>query len=173
MLKKIAQWLLNILIGVDQLANAICGGHPDETISSRLGRNWPNSFLAKFIDWLFWKGHCKQLAEKGDSGQEILKVVVFLFLCTNAMAFEEPAFKNEPYRYNEYRASMVNVDRYDERKLRNDPEVLVSAPVKATAYFYHETQLVEVHEKVEDKDIIVTAQLCDDTSCMDLPTEVK
>lgn len=29
---------LNILIGLDQLANAILRGNPDETISSRVGR---------------------------------------------------------------------------------------------------------------------------------------
>lgn len=32
------RYLLNVLIGIDQLANALCGGCPDETISSRLGK---------------------------------------------------------------------------------------------------------------------------------------
>ena len=32
------KWLVNILIGIDQLGNAIGGGDPDETISSRLGK---------------------------------------------------------------------------------------------------------------------------------------
>jgi hypothetical protein len=32
------RWLINILIGIDQLGNAILGGDPDETISSRLGK---------------------------------------------------------------------------------------------------------------------------------------
>lgn len=31
-------WLLGILVAIDQLANAILGGSPDETISSRVGR---------------------------------------------------------------------------------------------------------------------------------------
>ena len=37
-MKKLGKWLLNILIGVDQLGNAVLGGDPDETISSRLGK---------------------------------------------------------------------------------------------------------------------------------------
>lgn len=32
------KWIFNILIGIDQLGNAITGGDPDETISSRLGK---------------------------------------------------------------------------------------------------------------------------------------
>jgi hypothetical protein len=32
------KWILNILIGIDQLGNALAGGDPDETISSRLGK---------------------------------------------------------------------------------------------------------------------------------------
>ena len=31
-------WWLGVLIGIDQLGNAIAGGDPDETISSRIGR---------------------------------------------------------------------------------------------------------------------------------------
>ena len=34
----IGKWILNVLIGIDQLGNAIVGGDPDETISSRLGK---------------------------------------------------------------------------------------------------------------------------------------
>jgi len=34
----VGKWIINILIGVDQLGNAIGGGDPDETISSRLGK---------------------------------------------------------------------------------------------------------------------------------------
>lgn len=32
------RWVFNILIAVDQLGNAMSGGHPKQTISSRLGR---------------------------------------------------------------------------------------------------------------------------------------
>lgn len=37
-LSNISKYILNILIGVDQLGNIILGGDPDETISSRLGK---------------------------------------------------------------------------------------------------------------------------------------
>jgi hypothetical protein len=32
-------WLYRVLLGLDQLANAVAGGSPDETISSRTGRS--------------------------------------------------------------------------------------------------------------------------------------
>lgn len=32
------RWAYNVLIAFDQLGNALSGGNPDETISSRLGR---------------------------------------------------------------------------------------------------------------------------------------
>jgi hypothetical protein len=84
---------------------------------------------------------------------------------------EQGPLKDKPQPYvREYHGQK---DRYCEKCLRNDPEVLVSTPVKATAYFYHEPQPVEVYEKVEDKDVKVTAQLCDDTSCMTMPVEIK
>jgi hypothetical protein len=55
---KLRKWAMNILIGIDQLANALTGGDPDETISSRLGKlkvahggeiPWHHS-LARLID---------------------------------------------------------------------------------------------------------------------------
>lgn len=55
MLKK---YIRNILISIDQLVNTILGGDPDWTISSRLGRNYPGTWMAKFVDWLFaWQGY--------------------------------------------------------------------------------------------------------------------
>lgn len=35
---RIGQWLRNCLIALDRLGNALWGGDPDETISSRLGK---------------------------------------------------------------------------------------------------------------------------------------
>lgn len=55
----IRKYLLNLLISIDQLGNAIFGGDPDETISSRIGKlkrfndgviPW-SSPVVKFIDW--------------------------------------------------------------------------------------------------------------------------
>ena len=34
----ISRYFWNILVSVDQLVNTLCGGDPDETISSRLGK---------------------------------------------------------------------------------------------------------------------------------------
>lgn len=33
------RWLKRVMLGVDQLGNTVANGHPDETISSRVGRN--------------------------------------------------------------------------------------------------------------------------------------
>lgn len=56
----------NILIGFDQLANAITGGWPDETLSSRCGRlghRYPYKAWKAIIDTLFepFQGpnHCR------------------------------------------------------------------------------------------------------------------
>ncbi len=55
----IKKWTINILIGIDQLGNALMGGDPDETISSRLGKlklrycgiiPWHRP-VSKFIDY--------------------------------------------------------------------------------------------------------------------------
>ena len=54
-----------VLIGLDQLANAILGGWPDETLSSRCwrlslaGRDWPRLV----VDGLFFwdRDHCRNL----------------------------------------------------------------------------------------------------------------
>lgn len=64
----IKKYLKNILISIDQFFNTLFGGSPDETISSRLGRNYKNSFLEKFVDWIFsWQkkseGHCESAIE--------------------------------------------------------------------------------------------------------------
>ena len=65
MLKK---YLFNILVSLDQLGNTLTGGAPDETISSRLGRNYRGSFIEKAVDWVAWlitgkKDHCESSIE--------------------------------------------------------------------------------------------------------------
>lgn len=47
------KYIRNILISIDQFANTVLGGDPDMTISSRLGRNYKGTWMAKFVDWLF------------------------------------------------------------------------------------------------------------------------
>lgn len=59
MLKKVGQYIVNILYSIDQFGNAVAGGCPDETISSRLGKIKVNNGgkipwrrpLAKIIDF--------------------------------------------------------------------------------------------------------------------------
>ena len=68
-------YIFSILVALDQLANAICGGNPDMTISARIGQFAPTSrywrTLERLVDWAFypWQGpgHCyyAYLAERG------------------------------------------------------------------------------------------------------------
>ena len=66
------QLIYNLLIAIDQLVNTLLLGHPDETISSRLGRSmgkeryiWVKGFRI-FVDTLFFfdtkgkKRHCQK-----------------------------------------------------------------------------------------------------------------
>jgi hypothetical protein len=78
----IRRYLLNVLIAIDQLINAILFGDPDETISSRLGKTqrgdhgptWKRIWmpLRLTVDGLFYlvgdPNHCIRSIEK-DEGQ--------------------------------------------------------------------------------------------------------
>ena len=69
----ILRYTVNYLLAVDQLINTLLLGHPDETISSRLGRAHVEGYryfwveyLRKLVDKLFWfdkgpngEGHCE------------------------------------------------------------------------------------------------------------------
>lgn len=59
------EYVRNVAIGLDQLANAILFGWPDESLSSRCGRGihrYPYKAWAKLIDCLFYPfqgpNHC-------------------------------------------------------------------------------------------------------------------
>lgn len=68
------KYLKNILIAIDQLVNTICFGDPDETISSRLGRNYDGTWIEKFVNWLFkWQkdDHCSNSIEY-DEGKDAI-----------------------------------------------------------------------------------------------------
>jgi hypothetical protein len=76
-MKLVLQFLYNLLITIDQVLNTILLGHPDETLSSRLGRSigkeryfWVSP-LRVIIDTIFWfdkkylldgriLGHCEK-----------------------------------------------------------------------------------------------------------------
>jgi len=69
---KFCKYIWNILISIDQLANTILGGDPDETISSRAGKRQHEQVWAKhlcnFLNWLD-TDHCKLSIEK-DEGED-------------------------------------------------------------------------------------------------------
>lgn len=74
----------NILIAIDQLANTLFGGDPDETISSRLGK-WARSGknkrgnkkvlfkIANFVVEFFEKDHFAKSIEEDEGKNEVLK----------------------------------------------------------------------------------------------------
>lgn len=59
MTTKDRPYVMRVLIALDQLGNAITGGHHDETISSRLGKRK----LARggYLTWSDWLGLAKPL----------------------------------------------------------------------------------------------------------------
>lgn len=71
-MSKLKSWCYHVLIGIDQLLNAITGGYADETFSSRCYRGailkanpkkrW--RFWYTFVNGLFFdKNHCKTAYE--------------------------------------------------------------------------------------------------------------
>lgn len=47
--KIIRRYLFNNLIATDQACNALYGGDPDETISSRIGKDQDSNMIAKWV----------------------------------------------------------------------------------------------------------------------------
>lgn len=71
---KVRRYLWNVLIALDQLANTLLAGDPDETISSRLGKmqRKGNKFAkcaCRVLDF-FDEGHCEKSIEK-DRGKPL------------------------------------------------------------------------------------------------------
>lgn len=70
------KYFWNILIGIDQLANTLIGGDPDETISSRAGKKMttcrPCRWLCKGLH-LLDKNHCQESIESGEGSRELWK----------------------------------------------------------------------------------------------------
>lgn len=64
---SVARWLLSVAVAVDQTVNAILGGNPDETISSRAekarqrGDKW-GCVLCRILDRID-PGHCARSVE--------------------------------------------------------------------------------------------------------------
>ena len=72
---KIYKWLYNILVSIDQLANTLAGGDPDETISSRAGkalrknRLW-SKMICRFLD-IVEKEHCKLRIDETEGDDQV------------------------------------------------------------------------------------------------------
>lgn len=76
--KVLRQYIFNVLIGIDQLGNALLGGDPDETISSRLGKmarankhqNWFIRGLGRLLNKLD-TDHLRKSIEDDEGGDAI------------------------------------------------------------------------------------------------------
>lgn len=69
----IKRYIWNVLVSVDQLANTLLAGDPDETLSSRMGKRVPGCRVCTFL--CFWLDkldprHCHKSIERdeGDDG---------------------------------------------------------------------------------------------------------
>ena len=66
-----------VLIGVDQLANALLGGWPDETLSSRCwrlslaGRDWPRRMVDGLARIFGDRDHCRESYESERLGRQL------------------------------------------------------------------------------------------------------
>jgi len=65
-MKRVRRYLWNLLISVDQLINTLFGGDPDETVSSRLGKQTEHCRLCRWFCKLLSKldpDHCQKSIE--------------------------------------------------------------------------------------------------------------
>ena len=75
MIDKLGKYIWNLLIAIDQLANAILWGDPDETLSSRMGKGLKTDCLlckpvCFFLDLIDPK-HCHKSIEEDEGKDEI------------------------------------------------------------------------------------------------------
>lgn len=65
----VKRYAWNVLISLDQLANTLLGGYPDETLSSRMGKRVDSckicKLMCKLLD-LIDKDHCKKSIERDE-----------------------------------------------------------------------------------------------------------
>lgn len=71
----IKKWIWNILISIDQLANTLTGGDPDETICSRAAKAMREKkvwgcILCKLLDF-YEKDHCVKSLEEDEGKNEV------------------------------------------------------------------------------------------------------
>lgn len=73
---KLQRYGWNLLIAIDQLANTILGGDPDETISSRTAKRVKDQrwayYLCRALHW-FDKDHCVKSVEEDEGSRDVIK----------------------------------------------------------------------------------------------------
>ncbi len=75
--EKLKIYFWNILISVDQFINTLLGGDPDETMSSRMGKNIlaGKCKICKAICWvlnIFQKDHCMKSIEPNVGSRQVI-----------------------------------------------------------------------------------------------------
>ena len=77
-LGKLSQYIFNLFVSISQFWNAILGGDPDETISSRCGKasRCGNPFVARFLEPLINlifcdPTHCLDAIEEDEGGCQV------------------------------------------------------------------------------------------------------
>lgn len=75
-MQKIKTYFWNVLIAVDQAANTVLGGDPDETISSRAAKRQHEQkwacLLCRFLHWID-KNHCPKSIELDEGSREVIR----------------------------------------------------------------------------------------------------
>ncbi len=78
-MKRVCKYIWNILIALDQLLNALLGGDPDETISSRIGKALREGRAGWFVRAIAWTldkidpHHCEDAIEEDEGKDAILR----------------------------------------------------------------------------------------------------
>lgn len=76
MARRLRRWAFNVLVALDQLANTLAGGDPDETVSSRTakaaraGHRWGH-WGCRALDW-FDPGHCDAAIEPDEGHRAVV-----------------------------------------------------------------------------------------------------
>jgi hypothetical protein len=72
----LARWFWNVLISIDQFANTVAGGDPDETISSRAakaqaeGKRW-GCMLCMLLNQV-QRDHCQRALEPDEGARAVI-----------------------------------------------------------------------------------------------------
>lgn len=73
---KVCKYIFNNLVALDQLVNTAFGGDPDETLSSRAGKNQDHAAWAKALCWVLNKldfDHCRRSIESDEGKNQVVE----------------------------------------------------------------------------------------------------